>query len=121
MGLIWRFSAPAPRPLTVLPATSSSTSASGRTSSARVIFIWLPASDFWRCLRSKESFLRATSSSVSACSGCSKTTKSAFEMFDLLDSGITNEELPSVEAVISMFTAPLSPEMRAAPVAKTLP
>ena len=86
-----------------------------------MIFIWLPASDFWRCLRSKESFLRATSSSVSACSGCSKTTKSAFEMFDLLDSGITNEELPSVEAVISMFTAPLSPEMRAVPVAKTLP
>ena len=42
-------------------------------------------------------------------------------MFDLLDSGITNEELPSVEAVISMFTAPLSPEMRAVPVAKTLP
>ena len=85
--------------------------------SAMVMFIWLAASARWRCLRSKRSFLRATLSSVSVFSGCTKRTKSAFEMFDLLDSGSTNDELPSVAAVMSIRTAPLSPEMRADPVA----
>ena len=79
--------------------------------------IRLPTADSGRRRRSNESFRRATSSSESVFSGCTKTTKSAFEMFDLLDSGITKRESPSVEAAISIFTAPLPPEMRAMPVA----
>ena len=42
-------------------------------------------------------------------------------MFDLLDSGMKKSELSSVAAVMSMFTTPLRPEMRALPEAKTRP
>lgn len=46
-----------------------------------------------------------------------KVTKSAYEILDLFDSGMKNDEWSSVEAAMSILTAPLSPEMRAVPEA----
>ena len=120
-GSICKFSVPSPRAFSVLPASVSSTSALGRTSSARATFIRPAAVCFWRWRRSKVSLRRATASSVSLLSGRSKTTKSALAMFDLPDSGRKKSESSSVEAVMSMFTTPLRPVIRASPVAWTRP
>ena len=101
----------------MLPETVSSTSTPGRTFSASEISIRLPASDFCCRLRSNIIFLRARLSTVSTLAGSLKVTKSALDILDLLDNGMKNDERSSVVAAISIFTSPLSPEMRAEPVA----
>ena len=103
--------------MSVLPDTLSSTSTPGRTLSASAMFIWLPATVFCCRWRSNIIFRRARLSTVSTLGFSLKVTKSAYEILDLFDSGMKNDEWSSVEAAMSILTAPLSPEMRAVPEA----